>query len=96
MQLNADFMNSHNTVSQAILNVIIKNGLRKTHLKQIGRDPRFFDYEHPVIDERLQQMQLMMIRGFKASVFVTEAGLNICVDTLTRFISTITCLDKIK
>ena len=41
-------------------------------------------------------MQLQMLRGFKASVFMSEAGLNICVDTLTRFISTITCLDKIR
>ena len=37
-----------------------------------------------------------MLRGYKASVFMSEAGLNICVDTLTRFISTITCLDKIR
>ena len=40
-------------------------------------------------------MKLQVLRGFKASVFMSESGLTVAVDTLFRFMSTITCLDKI-
>lgn len=93
--LDADFINSKNSVCSAILNVIIKNAFRKTHLKQIGRDPWFFDYEDPIQDDNLRAMKLQVLRGYKASIFITEVGVTVCVDTLFRFMSTITCLDKI-
>ena len=41
-------------------------------------------------------MNLQVLPGFKASVFMCESGLTVAVDTLFRFMSTITCLDKIK
>lgn len=78
------------------LNTIFKNAFRQTHLKQIGRDPKFFNYENPIIDQKLSQMNLQVLEGYKASVFMTEMGLTVAVDTLFRFESTITCLDKIK
>lgn len=41
-------------------------------------------------------MHLQVLHGYKASVFMTQAGVTIAVDTLFRFMSTITCLDKIR
>jgi len=81
---------------QAIFNIILKTAFRQTHLKQIGRDPRFFDYERPIRDARLSEMNLQVLPGFKASVYNTEQGLTMAVDTIFRFMSTITVLDKIK
>ena len=40
-------------------------------------------------------MQLQVLHGYKASVFMSEKGVTVAVDTLFRFMSTITCLDKI-
>lgn len=40
-------------------------------------------------------MRLQVLKGFKASVFMSETGITVAVDTLFRFMSTITCLDKI-
>ena len=40
-------------------------------------------------------MKLQVLRGYKASVFMSESGITVAVDTLFRFMSTITCLDKI-
>ena len=37
-----------------------------------------------------------MLPGYKASVFMSESGVTVAVDTLFRFMSTITCLDKIR
>lgn len=93
---NSGFINSQNSVAQALLNILFKQAFRQTHLKQIGRDPRFFDYERPIIDPMLTKMKLQVLRGFKASVFMSESGPTVAVDTLFRFMSTVTCLDKIK
>ena len=65
-------------------------------MKQIGRDPKFFDYDRPITDPKLQAMSLQVLHGYKASVFMTETGVTVAVDTLFRFMSTITCLDKIR
>ena len=46
--LNADFINNQNSVVQGIFNIIFKTAFRQTHLRQIGRDPKFFDYNAPV------------------------------------------------
>lgn len=94
--LDANFINSQTSVCQAVFNVILKNAFRQTHLKQIGRDPRFFDYEQPIIDDKLTAMKLQVLHGFKASAFMSEVGVTVAVDTLFRFMSTITCLDKIR
>ena len=80
---------------QGIFNIIFKTAFRQTHLRQIGRDPKFFDYERPVTDEKLTAMHLQVLKGYKASVFMSETGVTVAVDTLFRFMSTISCLDKI-
>lgn len=95
MPINADFINRQNSVVQSLFNILFKQAFRQTHLKQIGRDPRFFDYERPIRDENLTRMKLQVLHGFKASVFMSELGVTVAVDTLFRFMSTITCLDKI-
>ena len=41
-------------------------------------------------------MRLQVLHGYRASVFMTEMGLTVAVDTLFRFMSTITCLEKIR
>ena len=81
---------------QAIFNVIFKNAFRATHLKQIGRDPKFFDCDRPIINDDLNAMRLQVLRGYKASVFMSELGITVAFDTLFRFMSTITCLEKIR
>jgi hypothetical protein len=66
VQLNGKFENQDNTVSQNLINVIIKQAFRDTDLKQIGKIPRFFDTKN-VID--LAQSKLRILSGFKASAF---------------------------
>ena len=56
--LNPEFLNKQNSVVQGIFNIIFKTAFRQTHLRQIGRDPKFFDYERPVIDDKLSAMRL--------------------------------------
>jgi len=48
VQLNGDFTNSDNSVSQNLINIIIKQAFRETNLKQIGKVPRFFDVQNPI------------------------------------------------
>jgi len=94
--LNAEFINNQNSVVQGIFNIILKTAFRETHLRQIGRDPKFFDCERPVKDAKLTAMRLQVLKGYKASVFMSETGITVAVDTLFRFMSTISCLEKIK
>lgn len=81
---------------QNIFNVIFKTAFRQTHLKQIGRDPKFYDYERPVTDAKLTAMRLQVLKGYRASVQMSESGITVAIDSLFRFMSTITCLDKLK
>lgn len=37
------------TVMQQLLNIIIKAAFRETNLKQIGKAPRFFDVQNPIV-----------------------------------------------
>jgi len=40
-------------------------------------------------------MNLEVLHGFRASVQMTESGLTVAIDSLFRFLSTVSCLDKI-
>ena len=62
----ADFTNKENSVSQNLLNIIIKSALRESRFRQIGRQPRFFDFVNSV---KLQEMDLQIMNGFKMSAF---------------------------
>lgn len=90
--LTEDFINKENSVSQNLLNVIIKQAFRETNLKQLGRSPRFFDVQNPV---DLSRAGLMMWHGFKASAFQSEIGVTLAIDNVFKFMTTKTCLDRI-
>jgi hypothetical protein len=49
-----------------MINVIIKEAMRSTDLKQIGKAPRFFDVLNPI---DLSEKGLKIWSGFKASAF---------------------------
>ena len=66
VMLSDDFINKENSVSQNLLNVIIKQAFRETKLKQLGRSPRFFDMDHAI---ELPNDSLRIWEGFKASAF---------------------------
>ena len=52
VNMSGEFANKDNTVAQNLINIIVKQAFRDTTLKQIGRSPRFFDVQHPLILER--------------------------------------------
>jgi hypothetical protein len=47
-----------------LLNIIIKQAFRGTHLKQVGKAPRFFDVQKPLV---LKDACLQIWNGFKAA-----------------------------
>lgn len=73
--------------------MIINQAFRETNLKQIGRTPRFFDITAPI---DLSRQGLMIMPGFKASAFQTEMGCTLAIDSIFKFMSTTTCLEKIR
>ena len=66
VRLSQQFNNSDNSVTQNLLNIIIKAAFRDTNLKQIGKAPRFFDVANPIMNAG---QGLMIWQGFKASAF---------------------------
>ena len=92
VNMSGEFSNKDNSVAQNLINIIVKQGFRDTNLKQIGRSPRFFDVSSPIY---LKQQQLMIWQGFKASAINSEAGMVIAIDSIFKFMSTTTCLEKI-
>jgi hypothetical protein len=64
VDLTGKFENQDNSVSQNLINVIIKQAFRETDLKQIGRAPRFFDVKRI---QDLKESNLRILSGFKAS-----------------------------
>ena len=93
MHLTDNFNNKDNDVSQNLINVILKQAFRETNLKQLGRSPRFFDVNNPV---NLDKIGLRMWSGFKASAFQSEMGCTLAVDNIFKFMSTKTCLERIR
>ena len=93
IHLTDNFENKANEISQNLINVILKQAFRETNLKQLGRSPRFFDVNRPT---NLPNIGLRMWSGFKASAFQSEMGCTLAVDNIFKFMSTTTCLEKIK
>ena len=79
-------------MSQTLINVILKQAFRETKLKQIGRSPRFFDVTKAI---DLSQVGLKIWSGFKASALHSELGCTFAVDSIFKFISTTSCLDRV-
>lgn len=84
-------MEDHN-VFHTLLNIIIKDAFRGTNLKQIGKTPKFFDMDKGVT---LPESGLMMWPGFKASAFAYQSGITLVIDNINKFMSTVSCLDRI-
>jgi hypothetical protein len=84
-------MEDHN-VFHTLLNIIIKDAFRGTSLKQIGKAPKFFDMQKGV---SLPDSGLMMWPGFKASAFSYQSGITLVIDNINKFMSTVSCLDRI-
>jgi len=74
-----------------LLNIIIKQAFRETNLKQIGKAPRFFDTSNPI---ELKQAGIQIWSGFKAAAVCSTMGTMLCMDSIFKFMSTKTCLDK--
>lgn len=92
VQLESKFENQDNTVSQNLINIIIKQAFRDTDLKQIGKVPRFFDTKNAI---ELTQSKLRILQGFKASAFQSQVGCTLVVDSIFKFMSTNSCLSRI-
>jgi hypothetical protein len=60
-------------------------------LKQIGRSPRFFDVSNPI---NLPRQGLKIWSGFKASAFNSESGITLAIDSIFKFMSTTSCLQR--
>lgn len=61
---NKDMPIDSQSVMYQLLNIIIKQAFRETTLKQVGKAPRFFDVEHPVV---IDTAGLQIWTGFKAA-----------------------------
>ena len=92
VNMDAEFANKDNSVAQNLINIIVKQGFRDTSLKQIGRSPRFFDVSKPI---NLENCGLKIWSGFKASAFNSESGITLAIDSIFKFMSTKTCLQRI-
>ena len=76
-----------------IINCVINQAFRETNLKQIGRQPRFFDVKNPV---DLSNVGLKMWSGFKASALQTVMGCTVAIDNIFKFATTQTVLERIR
>lgn len=90
--MDGKFENQDNSVNQNLINIIIKQAFRETDLKQIGKTPRFFDLKQM---QDIKKSQLRILSGFKASALQTQVGCTLVVDSIFKFMSTTTCLERI-
>lgn len=90
-QLENAKMEDHN-VMHTLLNIIVKQAFRETKLRQIGRQPRFFDL-NAAID--VEGSGLQACPGFRASAFNYISGMAIVIDNINKFISNKSCLERI-
>ena len=91
VNMSGEFANKDNSVAQNLINIIVKQGFRDTSLKQIGRSPRFFDVTNPI---NLPKQALKIWNGFKASAFNSESGITLAIDSIFKFMSTTSCLQR--
>ena len=84
-------MEDHNIIHN-LINIIIKQAFRDTDLRQIGKQPRFFDVAKAV---NIENSDLQACPGFRASAFNYTAGMTIVIDNISKFISNKTCLERI-
>jgi len=90
-RLNSLKMEDHN-VAHTLINIIIKEAFRQTHLRQIGKVPRFFDTTKAI---EIPGADLQVWPGFRASAFNYQSGLALVIDNVNKFMSTTSCLQRI-
>jgi len=88
---NVGKMEDH-SVMHTLLNIIVKQAFRETNLRQIGRQPRFFDISKAI---EVEGSGLQACPGFRASAYNYTSGLAIVIDNINKFISNKTCLERI-
>lgn len=82
-----------NQAMSQIMNVIVKQAMAETQLRQFGHRPRFFDSENPV---NVAELNMQIWSGFKASACRYDNGCALIIDNCARFMTTKTVLDKIQ
>jgi hypothetical protein len=75
-----------------ILNIIVKESMSSTGMIQIGRHPRFFNHENPII---VPEMNISIWKGFKFSAYKYQDSCALILDDCCRFMSTKTVLERI-
>lgn len=85
--LNNSKMEDH-PVALSFINSIIKNSLRNSQLRQIGRNPRFFMPARA----KVFQSQVEMWPGFFTSSWIFQRGLYLIIDNISKFLSVDNCL----
>mmetsp|Transcript_21726 Transcript_21726/g.33513 ORF Transcript_21726/g.33513 Transcript_21726/m.33513 type:complete len:341 (+) Transcript_21726:505-1527(+) len=96
-EVNASSIDNANRAdSQAmrhILNVLIKNAMSDTGLKQLGNRPRYFDASRPI---EVPDLGINIWSGFKTSAYKYASGCTLIIDNCSRFMSTQTVLARMK
>lgn len=89
--LNDSKMEDH-PVALSFINSIIKNSLRNSSLRQIGRNPRFFMPGQA----KVFQSQVETWPGFFTSSWIFQRGLYLIIDNISKFLSVDHCLALIE
>jgi len=90
-ELNDSKMEDH-PVALSFINSIIKNSLRSSDLRQIGRNPRFFMPKQA----KVFQNQVETWPGFFTSSWIFQRGLYLIIDNISKFLSVESCLSLIE
>ena len=85
-------MEDHNIIHN-LVNIIIKQAFRETNLRQIGKQPRFFDISKAI---EVEGSGLQACPGFRASAFNYASGMTLVIDNINKFLSNKSCLERIK
>ena len=91
-QLTQSKMEDHN-ILHTLVNIIIKQAFRDTSLRQIGRQPRFFDMSKAI---DVPGSGLQACPGFRASAFNYASGMTLVIDNINKFLSNKSCLERIQ
>lgn len=84
-------MEDHNIIHN-LINIIIKQAFRDTNLRQIGKQPRFFDVSKAI---EVEGSGLQACPGFRASAFNYQSGMVLVIDNINKFMSNKSCLERI-
>lgn len=90
--LSSAKMEDHHVIFN-LINIILKQAFRDTDLRQIGKQPRFFDVTKAV---EVEGSGLQACPGFRASAFNYQSGLYLVLDNINKFLSNASCLERIR